>query len=52
VPDGHEYRFKEAADEHVGMRSGDIVFKLETLPHSDFVRDGNNLKINVKITLK
>jgi DnaJ-class molecular chaperone len=52
IPDGHEFRYKESADEHVGMSAGEILFKVETLPHSVFVRDGNNLKTSVKITLK
>lgn len=28
VPDGHEYRYKEAADEFVNMRSGEVIFKV------------------------
>ena len=34
------------------MRAGEVIFKVETLPHPIFTRDGNNLKINVKISLK
>lgn len=34
------------------MRSGDVIFKIETLPHPVFEREINNLKIKVKITLK
>jgi len=33
IPDGHEYRFKEAADENVNQRAGELIFKIETLPH-------------------
>jgi DnaJ-class molecular chaperone len=34
------------------MRPGEVVFKIETLPHPTYTRDGNNLKTTVKITLK
>mmetsp|Transcript_17171 Transcript_17171/g.12277 ORF Transcript_17171/g.12277 Transcript_17171/m.12277 type:complete len:210 (+) Transcript_17171:240-869(+) len=52
IPDGKEYTYREAADENVDMRSGDVVFRVETLQHAFFTREGNNLKCNVKITLK
>jgi DnaJ-class molecular chaperone len=28
TPDGHEERFKDAADEHTDMRAGEVVFKI------------------------
>jgi len=52
IPDGKEYIYKEAADEHVDKRSGEVKFKVETVPHAYFKRDGDNLRINVNITLK
>ena len=52
VPDGHEYKYKESADEHVNQRPGEVTFKIDTLPHPTFIRDGNNLKVNFKISLK
>lgn len=52
IPNGHEFKFKDAADEHVNQRPGEVIFKVDTLPHSTFTRDGNNLKITVKISLK
>lgn len=66
IPDGHEYvsnmikkilifliqKFREAADEFVNVRAGEVVFKVQTIPHPVFERSGNDLKINVKITLK
>ncbi len=45
-------KFREAADEYVNVRAGEIVFKLETLPHAVFERAGSDLKTTVKITLK
>jgi DnaJ-class molecular chaperone len=52
IPDGHEYRYKDAADEHVNHRPGEIIFKMETLPHPLFVREREHLKLDVKITLR
>ena len=34
------------------MRAGEVIFKVQTLPHSVFERAGNDLKATVKITLK
>jgi DnaJ-class molecular chaperone len=36
----------------VNVRAGEVIFKLETLPHPVFERAGNDLKATVKITLK
>lgn len=52
IPDGHEYDYKEAADENVNIRSGRVVFKVETVNHPTFERVKDNLKTTVKITLK
>ena len=52
TPDGHEERFRDAADEYVNIRAGEVVFKIQVLPHKRFVRDGDNLKITQEITLK
>ena len=40
-------KFKDAADESVNNRPGYIVVKVETIPHSTFERDKNNLKTRV-----
>lgn len=52
VPEGHQYTFNDAADEYVNARSGDVVVKVETLPHKRFVRKGDNLHTNLEISLK
>ena len=66
VENGHEYviqnnificecilqKYRGSADEFVNTRPGEVVFKIETLPHPTYTRDGNNLKTTVKITLK
>lgn len=45
TPDGHEERFKDAADEFVNIRAGEVIFRIQVLPHKRFIRDGDNLKI-------
>ena len=52
TPDGHEEHYKDAADEFVNIRAGEVVFKIIVLPHKKFIRDGDNLKITQEITLK
>lgn len=52
TPDGHEERFRDAADEFVNIRAGEVVFKIQVLPHKRFLRDGDNLKMTQEITLK
>lgn len=52
IPDGHEYTYREAADENVNIKSGSIVFKVETVNHPTFVRVKEHLKTTVQITLK
>ena len=36
----------------MNVRSGEVIFKIETLPHPVFERSNNDLKTTVKITLK
>jgi DnaJ-related protein SCJ1 len=52
TPDGHEERFKDAADEFVDMRAGEVVFKIQQLPHPRFKRKGDDLLTTVEISLK
>ncbi|CDW83960.1 domain containing protein [Stylonychia lemnae] len=52
IPDGHEFKYRDAADEYVNVRAGEVTVKVETLPHKVFERAGNDLKTTVKITLK
>jgi len=51
-PDGHEERFKDAADEFVNVRAGEVVMKIQQLPHARFTREGDDLKVDVDITLR
>lgn len=43
IPNGHQYTYSDAADEFINVRPGNIVFKVETIPHSKFDRKGDNL---------
>lgn len=52
TPDGHEEHFRDAADEYVNIRAGEVIFKIQVLPHKRFVREGDNLKITQEITLR
>lgn len=63
IPDGHEYvriksfipcvqKFREAADEYVNVRAGEVIIKVQTIPHKIFERDRDDLKTTAIITLK
>jgi DnaJ-class molecular chaperone len=52
APDGHQVTYKDAADEFINVRSGNVIFKVTQLAHSKFTRAGNDLKIRINISLK
>ena len=52
TPDGHVEKFRDAADEYINVRAGEVIFKIQQLPHENFTRDGDNLKMSVDITLR
>ena len=52
TPDSHEESFRDAADEYVDMRAGEVKMKIIQLPHKEFIRDKESLKLNIPITLK
>jgi DnaJ-class molecular chaperone len=45
TPDGHEERFKDAADEYVDVRAGEMIMKIVLAPHSRYTRSGDDLLI-------
>ena len=51
-PDGHEERFRDAADEFLNVRAGDVIFKIAEIEHPRFKRNGDDLSLQVTITLK
>eukprot|EP01095_Lingulamoeba_sp_RSL-Kostka_P005100 TRINITY_DN16457_c0_g1_i1.p2 TRINITY_DN16457_c0_g1~~TRINITY_DN16457_c0_g1_i1.p2 ORF type:complete len:412 (-),score=145.23 TRINITY_DN16457_c0_g1_i1:78-1313(-) len=51
MPDKYEIRFSQQADEAPDTTPGDVYFTLVTKEHPDFVRRGDDLYLNMKITL-
>eukprot|EP00457_Paulinella_chromatophora_P010927 gb/GEZN01011046.1/.p1 GENE.gb/GEZN01011046.1/~~gb/GEZN01011046.1/.p1 ORF type:complete len:362 (+),score=43.17 gb/GEZN01011046.1/:31-1116(+) len=51
MKDGSEIVFENAGDDHPDHAAGHIIFKVSTQPHSIFTRDGDDLKMNVHISL-
>ena len=52
TPDDHTITFNHAADESPEEASGDIVYRVQALPHATFVRSGNDLLLTVYLSLK
>ena len=52
TPDGHEEKFRDAGDELVDVRAGEVIFKILETPHAKFTRDGDNLKLEQEISLR
>ncbi|KAL4472915.1 hypothetical protein ABPG72_007792 [Tetrahymena utriculariae] len=52
IGNGQTIKFDGGGDEYVDVSASDIVFEIAELPHSIFVRRGNNLHISIQITLK
>lgn len=51
MKNGDEVRFEQVADEAVGHIPGDLIFKIKQIRHPHFTRDGNDLHINLGISL-
>ena len=52
TPDGHNIQYKDAADEYVNVRSGNVNVKVIVLDHPLFERKGDDLKLRINISLK
>ena len=52
TPDGHQETFRDAANEYVNVRAGEVIIKIIQLPHPVFTRDKENLKMDMEISLK
>ncbi|RHY31340.1 hypothetical protein DYB32_003611 [Aphanomyces invadans] len=52
MPDGHEIEFEHAADEHADRAAGHLRFRLTTAPHDMFSRDGDDLYMDMSISLR
>jgi len=51
MPDGFEIVSDSDSDEKPGEEPGDLIFKVTTTPHKRFERRGNDLYMNMTITL-
>eukprot|EP00992_Anisonema_acinus_P001847 TRINITY_DN10553_c0_g1_i3.p1 TRINITY_DN10553_c0_g1~~TRINITY_DN10553_c0_g1_i3.p1 ORF type:complete len:359 (+),score=96.37 TRINITY_DN10553_c0_g1_i3:65-1141(+) len=51
TPEGHELRFEMEADESPDVLPGDVIFKVQSKPHSFFSRRGDDLEMTMTITL-
>lgn len=51
MQDGETIRFEQVADESVGHIPGDLIFTVKQIPHPYFSRNGDNLHIELTITL-
>jgi DnaJ-related protein SCJ1 len=51
MPDGHEIKSEEDADEAPERTPGDLIFKVTTIPHKRFSRKGNDLYMQINIPL-
>lgn len=52
IGDGESIRFPRMAEQSPGQVPGDVVVILRQRRHSVFTREGNDLKMNMKISLK
>eukprot|EP00941_MAST-03F_sp_MAST-3F-sp1_P000558 g558.t1 len=52
VAAGHKIEFPAAGEQRPGLIPGDILLSLQIHDHEKFKRDGNDLKMKMKITLK
>eukprot|EP01123_Difflugia_compressa_P009123 TRINITY_DN292_c1_g2_i1.p1 TRINITY_DN292_c1_g2~~TRINITY_DN292_c1_g2_i1.p1 ORF type:complete len:371 (-),score=81.65 TRINITY_DN292_c1_g2_i1:86-1198(-) len=51
MPDGYEIVMDSDGDEKPGEEPGDVIFKIITAPHKRFERKGNDLYMNMTVTL-
>jgi DnaJ-related protein SCJ1 len=52
MSDGEEIRFEKQSEQRPGMTPGDVVFKLKQKKHAMFTRSGNDLNMEMHITLQ
>mmetsp|Transcript_16590 Transcript_16590/g.29765 ORF Transcript_16590/g.29765 Transcript_16590/m.29765 type:complete len:387 (+) Transcript_16590:68-1228(+) len=51
MPNGYVVVLEGEGDEFIGQLPGHVNFRVETLPHPTFVRNGNDLHMDMHITL-
>ena len=52
MPDGHEIEYENYADEHADHNAGHLRMRITTLPHDQFSRDGDDLWMDMEISLR
>lgn len=52
MDNGATIEFENAADEHPDHNAGHIIFKISTLPHANFTRQGSDLFVTMHISLR
>eukprot|EP01017_Pseudomicrothorax_dubius_P030268 TRINITY_DN3760_c0_g1_i5.p1 TRINITY_DN3760_c0_g1~~TRINITY_DN3760_c0_g1_i5.p1 ORF type:complete len:136 (+),score=29.55 TRINITY_DN3760_c0_g1_i5:100-507(+) len=52
MQDGQDIVFERESEQSPDYIPGDVIFKIRTQKHSTFVREGDNLKMDMKLTLK
>lgn len=51
MKDGDTIKYDNVADEAVGHIAGDLIFVMKQAHHQLFTRDGDNLRMDLRITL-
>lgn len=51
MKDGDTIVFSETADERAGHTAGDLVLQIQAIPHEYFVRQGDDLRVTLKVGL-
>jgi DnaJ-class molecular chaperone len=49
MKDGETIVFSEVADERAGHSAGDLVLQIQAIPHEYFVRQGDDLRVTLKV---
>ena len=52
MENGREIKFEEFGEEKPDKDPGHLIFVVEEIPDKDFIRDNDNLKVNMVISLK
>jgi len=51
MPDKYDIVFEQEGDETPDTTPGDVIFKINTIPHKKFVRNGDDLHMKMNISL-
>ena len=51
MPEGEKIVFENEADEHPDHNAGHLVFVVQTTPHARFTREGDDLRLHMRIPL-